>query len=56
MGRRGRVRCRERSVTNRRYLKFTYTGNIFEDRKQNYPHGHIKNDTFHGMGIYKLAS
>ena len=46
MGRRGRVRCRERSVTNRRYLKFTYTGNIFEDRIQNYPHGH-------GIAYYK---
>jgi len=46
MGRRGRSHCREKSVTNRRYPKFTYTGNIFEDRNQNYPHGY-------GIASYK---
>lgn len=49
MGRSGRSHCRERSVTNRRYLKFTYTGNIFEDRNKNYPHGH-------GIAYYKNGS
>ena len=46
MGRRGRSHCREKSVTNRRYQKFTYTGDILEDRNQNNPHGH-------GIAYYK---
>jgi hypothetical protein len=49
MGRRARVNGRERRVTNRKYLHFTYTGNILENTTQHFPHGH-------GTAYYKNGS
>ena len=58
MGRRGRQYNRERYVTNRRYPSFNYTGNIFEERFQNYPHGtgaaYYQDGTIY-KGLFKLG-